>query len=74
MSPSLLLDGIIEGMELNVVRLPVNPLTRSIMLVHRDGELDQLPALLTEKISQQIAHKLKLLDPIAQQAVSFNNH
>ena len=43
LSPTLLLDGITEGMQLRITRLPLKPLRRAILLLNRAGELDRLP-------------------------------
>lgn len=72
LSPTLLLDGTIEGMSLSFVPLPIKPLRRSIMLVNRQGELDQLPRQLSHATTARLRDSIGLLDEVAQQAVSFN--
>jgi DNA-binding transcriptional LysR family regulator len=72
LSPTLLLDGVIEGMSLKVLPLPIKPLQRSILLVNREAELDQLPMHLNQAITEKLQKALEQLDPVAQQAVNFN--
>ena len=71
LSPTLLLDGIIEGMALTVRELPIAPLRRKIMLVNRSGELDRLPPELRNAIATRLETAIELLDPIAHQSVKF---
>ena len=71
LSPTLLLDGIIEGMSLSIHPLPLNPLARQIMLVNRENELDQLPFHLIEAIKRRLLHSTVLQDPVIRQAIQF---
>ncbi len=71
LSPTLLLDGIIEGMSLQIKALPIRPLRRSIMLVNRENELNELPRYLGSAISARLHDAFGLLDDNARQAVSF---
>ena len=62
LTPTLLIDGIVEQMPLDVVPLPVAGMTRSITLLARENELGELPArfaeltrgCLVERISNRI--------------------
>ena len=72
LSPTLLLDGIIEGMNLSVRPLPIAPLQRDIMLLNRAGELGQLPLELRDAIVCRLRDACQLLDKTARQAVNFN--
>lgn len=71
LTPTLLLDGIIEGMSLTVLPLPIKPLKRSIMLVNRQGELDQLPRQLSQAATAHLRNSTGVLDAVAQQAIRF---
>jgi len=71
LSPTLLLDGIIEGMALSVHKLPLTPIRREIMLVNREGELDRLPVQLCDEASTRLQQAVERLDDTAQEAVSF---
>ncbi len=71
LSPTLLLDGIIEGMSLSIKPLPIKPLKRHIILVNRQHELDQLPQHLSLAIRARLQQSMQLLDVEAQQAVVF---
>lgn len=51
-SPTLLIDGIAEGMEFEIQRLPVAGFHREITLVARERELGELPTLLAEAFAQ----------------------
>jgi len=71
LTPTLLLDGIIEGMALSVKPLPMAALLRNIMLVNRANELNQLPQQLCTEISLRLRDALSLVDANIQQAVVF---
>ncbi len=71
LSPTLLLDGIIEGMKLEVETLPLKPLTRSIQLINREGELDRLPQALVTAIGERLRGAVELLDDNARRAIEF---
>ena len=73
LSPTLLLDGIIEGMALSILPLPLTALQRDVMLVNRSHELDRLPPQLRAAISRRLAGAVTLLEPTARQAVSFDD-
>jgi DNA-binding transcriptional LysR family regulator len=73
LSPTLLLDGVIEGMSLSVHPLPIAPLQRDIMLVNRANELDRLPTELSKAISLRLKSSIQLLTASAQQAVNFTS-
>ncbi len=45
LTPTLLLDGLAEGMKIDVHPLPVASFSREIVLVARDSGLDELPAV-----------------------------
>ncbi|MCP4335874.1 MAG: LysR family transcriptional regulator [Gammaproteobacteria bacterium] len=71
LTPTLLLDGIIEGMSLSIRELPIKPLRRSVMLVNRENELNDLPFPLCRAITTRLQESIKLLDDTARQAITF---
>ena len=71
LSPTLLLDGLIEGMALEIMPLPLAPLGRRIMLVNRSGELDQLPQRLCEAIRARLGEAGSVLGASAREAIDF---
>ncbi len=62
LTPSLLIDGFVEKMPLNIRPLPITGFSRSITLLARDRELGDLPAAfaaLTKNIlAEQIEHQM----------------
>ena len=72
LSPTLLLDGTIEGMQLNLQPLPIKPLQRSIILVSRENELDRLPGHLVSAFRERLQSAFEVLDPVAREATSFD--
>jgi len=54
LSPSLLIDGIREGHAIAVRSMPVTPLTRTITLVARAGDLGDMPAVLAKALTQEM--------------------
>lgn len=60
LTPTLLIDGLVENMRLRVLELPVVGLSRTLTVVARKGELRDLPAAMAE-LSKQ-----KLLEQIAR--------
>ena len=71
LSPTLLLDGLLEGMPIELRPLPLKPLTRSIMLLHREGELGRLPATLAKAARERIARSIDSQPPVLREAVEF---
>ena len=65
LSPSLLLDGIVEGMNLSVYPLPFAALKRRLTLISRKNELGDLPVVFAtaarEKLKQRFSQKLDFL-------------
>lgn len=65
LTPTLLIDGLVERMPLDIRPLPVAGLSRSITVVSRDKELGTLSAafadvarrVLLQQIAQQMGHK-----------------
>ncbi len=58
LSPTLLLDGIIEGMKLSIYPLPFASLKRKLTLVSRKDELGDLPAEFASVTQQQLKKRL----------------
>lgn len=67
MAPTMLIDGLAEGMEVDVHPLPFASFSRSIKLVARKRELDDMPAAFArrsaEVLAQTIATRLPQLSP-----------
>jgi hypothetical protein len=59
LTPTLLIDGMVENMNLRLMKLPVVGLSRTLTVVARQGELQDLPktvaALSKQKLRQHIA-------------------
>jgi hypothetical protein len=62
LTPTLLIDGLAEGMEIDVHSLPFTGLSRNILLVARERELGNLPevfaARTAEVLTQAISTRL----------------
>ena len=72
LSPTLLLDGIIEGMQLTIQSLPVQSLDRQITLVSRSQELDNIPEVFGQSVRETLQESLEnRLDDTCLQAVQF---
>ena len=71
LSPTLLLDGLVEGMQVDLRPLPLKPLTRDIMLLHREGELGQLPRVLADAAQARIAEAVENQSSVLRDAVEF---
>ena len=67
LTPTLLIDGLAEGMEIETHKLPIAGFAREITLVARERELDDLPAVFAahcaEVLSKAIAERLPKLPP-----------
>jgi len=64
LSPTLLYDGMLEGMSLSIQTLPLPPLGRQIFLISRDQELSDIPQNI-ETITRQV---------LAEAMSQFTNH
>ena len=72
LSPTLLLDGITEGMQLTIQPLPLQPLSRSLILVSRNLELDDMSKQFSSNVRDILkAAVTQKLDEDCQQAVRF---
>ena len=55
MTPTLLIDGIAEGMQVDVRKLPIPGFTREITLVARERDLDDLPSVIAERSAEVLS-------------------
>lgn len=62
LTPTLLIDGLVENMSLKLLELPVSGLSRTLTVVARKGELQDLPKAFAETsgriLLQQIAQQM----------------
>lgn len=58
LTPTLLIDGVAEGMAIDVHPLPVPGVSRDVMLVARERELGDLPAAFAEATATTLATAL----------------
>ena len=73
LSPTLLLDGIIEGMKLNVCPLPFASLKRRLTLVSRKNELGDLPIALAGVAKDVLRQRLlQKLDFLPKNSIEFD--
>ncbi len=69
LTPSLLIDGLNEGMQVDVHPLPIPGFSREIMLVARERELGDLPALLAAETAEVLASSIaECLPDLTQRA------
>ncbi|MEO1474253.1 MAG: LysR family transcriptional regulator, partial [Pseudomonadota bacterium] len=52
LTPTLLIDGMVENMNLRLLELPVAGLSRTLTVVARTGELQDLPSAVAELTTQ----------------------
>lgn len=58
LTPTLLIDGLAEGMEIDIHRLPIAGFAREITLVARERELGELPQILAERVAATLSQAL----------------
>ncbi len=63
LTPTLLLDGLAEGMEIDVHKLPIPGFTREIILVARQRELGDLPEVFAARCAQTLSETIKIRLP-----------
>jgi DNA-binding transcriptional LysR family regulator len=73
MSPTLLLDAIHEGMELDIASLPMTEFQRSITLVARARELGGLPAELARAMTARLREAIAALGEPCAGAADFTD-
>lgn len=59
LTPTLLIDGLVENMNLRLKELPVSGLSRTLTVVARKEELQRLPKAIAELSQQQLLEKIK---------------
>ena len=58
LTPTLLIDGLVENMPLRIVPLPVRGLSRTLTVVARAGELHDLPPDIAQHTRQALTEKI----------------
>lgn len=70
LTPTLLIDGFVERMALDVLPMPVAGMTRSITVLARENELGALPARFAEMARAKLTSKISdCIGPVGQDAV-----
>lgn len=73
LTPSLLIDGFVEKMPLNIRPLPITGFSRSITLLSRDRALGDLPVAFAEKAKQVLAEQVaRQMGDVGSNAVQFD--
>lgn len=74
LTPTLLIDGLVEHMDLKVVPLPVAGLSRTLTVVARDGDLMNLPKVLADTARSVLIEQIEaLMGQVGVKAVSIND-
>ncbi|MTI01926.1 MULTISPECIES: LysR family transcriptional regulator [Alphaproteobacteria] len=58
LTPTLLIDGMVENMQLRLLELPVVGLSRTLTVVARKGELQNLPKAIAALSKQKLTHHI----------------
>ena len=58
LTPTLLIDGLVENMSLRLEKLPVSGLSRTLTVVARKGELQELPKTVAEMSKEKLAEQI----------------
>lgn len=70
LTPTLLIDGMVEGMPLKFAPLPVVGLSRTLTVVSRQNELRNLPARVAEISARELTQKISdFMGPLGLQAI-----
>jgi DNA-binding transcriptional LysR family regulator len=70
LTPTLLIDGLVEHMDLRIMPLPVAGLSRSLTVVARDGDLQSLPAAFANKAREVLIGQIdRLMGPVGLNAI-----
>ncbi|MCG7521391.1 LysR family transcriptional regulator [Ruegeria sp. Ofav3-42] len=70
LTPSLLIDAVAEGMNLRVEPLPIAGFKRSILMIHRAGELDDIPERIALQCRETMRQSFeKLLPEISEHVI-----
>ena len=59
LTPTLLIDGMVENMNLRIEELPVSGLSRTLTVVARKGELQDLPKAFAEVASRELSKQIR---------------
>ncbi|WP_245815194.1 LysR family transcriptional regulator [Shimia gijangensis] len=59
LTPTLLIDGMVEDMRMSLRVLPVTGLSRTLTVVARKGELRELPAKIAELTTRELTRKIE---------------
>lgn len=71
LTPTLLIDGMVEKMDLKIIELPVSGLSRTLTVVARKGELQDLPKAFAYASSQELLKQIeRQMGRIARTSVS----
>ncbi|MEX0281211.1 MAG: LysR family transcriptional regulator [Arenibacterium sp.] len=72
LTPTLLIDGMVENMDLRLMELPVSGLSRTLTVVARKGELQHLPKAFADTSSQELSNQIRAqMGDIALSNVDF---
>jgi DNA-binding transcriptional LysR family regulator len=69
LSPTLLIDGFVEGMKLNIKPLPIAPFSREITLVALEKELGNLPQIFAQAIGDTLMEAINKLPGLPKDTV-----
>lgn len=70
LTPTLLIDGFVERMELDVLPMPVAGMTRSITVLARENELGALPARFAELAEETLRNRISTcIGPVGEAAL-----
>ncbi len=70
LTPTLLIDGFVEQMALEVLPMPVAGMTRSITVLARENELGVLPARFAEMAADTLTTKIAdCIGPVGEAAL-----
>ncbi len=73
LTPTLLIDGMVENMRLRLIELPVAGLSRTLTVVARKGELRNLPKAVAELSKQKLVHHIaEFVGEIGSRSVDHN--
>ena len=61
LTPSLLIDGLVEQMSLRLVKLPIAGLSRTLTVVARSGELQELPTAVADMARQVLIARINTI-------------
>ncbi|MEM1298381.1 MAG: substrate-binding domain-containing protein, partial [Pseudomonadota bacterium] len=72
LTPTLLIDGLVEKMPLRIVPLPVRGLSRTLTVVAREGELRDLPKNIAQTAASKLTEKVdEVLGSAGRSAIRF---